>query len=807
MTRTQKLLRLLATALIAALVAGGVANTILSATPLAASWPLAYLWAFGAALLGAAMYSGAPGLIAALCALAVYLLAVLLGGVFGARALFDALRAFGESGDAASLTAHGPAAAMLLGVGLGLLFFLLVRKRGGLFFAAVVALMAILAACAIGEDASVGAAVPALIGLAAAYAFISDAERDLKSCVRALIPAALAVLLALLLVPQGRLTWTPLENAANALRNAFEDYFHFSEVRQTFSLQERGYNYTISGEDGEPEPRLGGPADPDDTPVMRVRADGDLLLRGTIRRDYTGYSWVDTGEKARYLYYDFTRRATRADIFGADEVPGGETAFTPRTAEVEMLDGGTSTLFAAHRLTEFSMALQNAVYYNSIGEVFLARNVEAGDEYAFTALVQGNEAALLALTQERASAQDEGWQEAAETCLALPDAVEDGVYSLAAQITSGAPDAFSKAVAIRDWLADNCRYTLEVDYPPAERDFVSYFLLDSREGYCSYFASAMAVLCRAAGLPARYVEGYSLHAAPGESVVLTGEDAHAWVEVYFRGVGWLSFDPTAAAQNAQGVSSPQGGMHEHEGETEQGQANLLPEAQDGEPTPPPEHPESTPTPTNELSPSTPSPTPNDGSITPSPTPPDPFAAQNSPSPSPTPAPQEEQPPQDGGADDDGDEERRPPVWPWIVLGSLLLLALIALAVLWLRSRLNRTDPALLAAKAKTSEEAGLILCRAMLTLLARTGQIPVGGEDLAAFAHRVCVGALSNPDFEEFCARLMLSRYARAPLSAADLETGVRAYRRMRRSVRRSERWRFDLRRALHGLGDITAIP
>ena len=45
------------------------------------------------------------------------------------------------------------------------------------------------------------------------------------------------------------------------------------------------------------------------------------------------------------------------------------------------------------------------------------------------------------------------------------------------------------------------------------------------------------------------------------------------------------------------------------------------------------------------------------------------------------------------------------------------------------------------------------------------------------------------------------------PVPAADLETGVRAYRRMRRSVRRSERWRFDLRRALHGLGDITAIP
>ena len=143
----------------------------------------------------------------------------------------------------------------------------------------------------------------------------------------------------------------------------------------------------------------------------------------------------------------------------------------------------------------------------------------------------------------------------------------------------------------------------------------------------------------------------------------------------------------------------------------------------------------------------------------------------------------------------------------MVLGILLLLALIALAVFWLRSRLNKTDPAVLAARAKNTEEAGLILCRAMLTLLARTGQAPLGGEELSAFAHRVCVGALANPDFEEFCEKLMLSRYARAPLSAADLETGVRAYRRMRAGVRKSEKWRFDLQRALRGLGDTAAIP
>ena len=83
-------------------------------------------------------------------------------------------------------------------------------------------------------------------------------------------------------------------------------------------------------------------------------------------------------------------------------------------------------------------------------------------------------------------------------------------------------------------------------------------------------------------------------------------------------------------------------------------------------------------------------------------------------------------------------------WLWL-LGILLLAALVALAVYWLRSRLKRTDPAALAGAAKTTEEAGLILCRAMLTLLARTGEAPLGGEELSAFAHRVCVGTLANP--------------------------------------------------------------
>ena len=793
MTTTQKLLRLLSTALIAALVAGSVANVILGATPLAAAWPAAYLWALAAALSCAVMCLGPGGLIAGIAALVALAGVTVLGGAFGVRALVDAVRAAAQTGDASALGEHAPAACMLLGVAFGLLFFPLVRSRGGVFFAAVIALAAILIASALSTHSGVGAAVPALIGLAAAYAHTSEIERDVRGYARALIPATLAVLLAFALVPGGRLTWAPLENAANSVRNAFEDYFRFSEVRQTFSLQERGYNHTVMDGDTA-SPRLGGPATPDATPVMRVAADGELLLRGTIRRDYTGISWTDGGEKARYLYYDFTRRSTREAVFASQAVSGGEAAFSEVNAQVEMLADGTSSLFVPNRLSSFSMDLQNAVYYNSIGELFLARNVQAGDTYAFTAYAQGDDAALEALTLSRAGAQDAIYTEATQTCLALPEGVESGVYELATQITSGVEGDYAKAAAIRDWLVANCRYTLEVDYPPADRDFVSYFLLDSREGYCSYFASAMAVLCRAVGLPARYVEGYALYDTGGESVVLTGEDAHAWVEVCFDGVGWLSFDPTALAEEAAAASDNgegEGQIHDHLGQG--GSTGFVPDGGDS-PTPPPEDPEAEPTAT-----------PDPGADSPTPTPSLPPEGRPTPSPSPQPddaAPMDE--PNDPNAPDD---PGGPSPWLIALLVLLVLIALLALVILWLRRRLRRTDPAALAARAASPDEAGLIVCRALLMLLARMGQAPRGGEALDAFARRALHGAAQVPELEAFFARLMHARYAGRALEPADVETGLLAYRRLRACARRSERARFDLGRALHGLGDTTAIP
>ncbi|MFO7958035.1 MAG: transglutaminase-like domain-containing protein, partial [Candidatus Brocadiia bacterium] len=130
--------------------------------------------------------------------------------------------------------------------------------------------------------------------------------------------------------------------------------------------------------------------------------------------------------------------------------------------------------------------------------------------------------------------------------LRLPDTVPPRVLGLARDLTATAPTPYDRATAIENYLR-GFPYTLDVSAPPGGRDVVDFFLFDIRKGYCDYYASAMVVLARAAGLPARLAVGY----APGTydrgegHYVVTEADAHAWPEVYFPGYGWVRFEPTA----------------------------------------------------------------------------------------------------------------------------------------------------------------------------------------------------------------------------------------------------------------------
>lgn len=134
-----------------------------------------------------------------------------------------------------------------------------------------------------------------------------------------------------------------------------------------------------------------------------------------------------------------------------------------------------------------------------------------------------------------------------ERFLALP-AFPPAIAALAERIAPpGGPDA-DRVRAVETWLRQNGRYS---DTPPREtpgdpRSPIERFLLERTEAHCEYFASAMVVLLRSIGIPARLVNGFAGGRANefGGFVELSRADAHAWVEVYFEHAGWVPYDPT-----------------------------------------------------------------------------------------------------------------------------------------------------------------------------------------------------------------------------------------------------------------------
>jgi len=130
--------------------------------------------------------------------------------------------------------------------------------------------------------------------------------------------------------------------------------------------------------------------------------------------------------------------------------------------------------------------------------------------------------------------------------LQLPDDLPPRVMTLARDLTATEPTPYDRAVAIERYLRQ-FPYTTDVEQPPPGEDIADFFLFELQEGYCDYYATAMVVLARAAGLPARLVVGYASgsYDVLNARYIVTEADAHAWPEIYFPGYGWIEFEPTA----------------------------------------------------------------------------------------------------------------------------------------------------------------------------------------------------------------------------------------------------------------------
>ncbi len=554
------------------------------------------------------------------------------------------------------------------------------------------------------------------------------------------LPLAAAVTgVAALCLLLGGMTSVPMKDFAGDVRQRIYDTLFFTQPRDVFTLATEGYY-------PQGMSQLGGPANPREEPVMAVITPRKAYLRGVVKNVYTGRVWLDDIAGRRYLFsasrFDDIRSQTFDQALPLLDADANSTLLTPQLLQVRMLRDSASTMFVPQRLKALSPESNLVAYFNRSSEVFATANLSLGDVWTveaalFTSMDRGVESLVLAC-----DGPDPKWDTVCDTYLQLPEHLQTEVYDIAQKAVFGADSDYAKAIALQSYLAANYAYNLDVPEQNPNHDFVSTFLLETKEGYCTYFASAMTVLCRMAGLPARYVEGYVAYPDETGLAYVTGREGHAWTEVYFRNFGWVTFDatPTSADYTAYDPDDLPGES--------------------------PDEPESSPAPSDEPT-STPSPSDN---------------PENAPTPTPNPM---DAPTPEANPDGQGESGGKRFPWWWMVLAVVLSAGV----------RLVWTLPGVQVLRKKSEFARWMVWVEAAHDALARQGLTRGREESPAAFIRRAGKSGRVQTPLADLAAAENLMFYGHAAPYAEETQQVRQTFRRLYRELKPAQKALFHLRR------------
>lgn len=345
----------------------------------------------------------------------------------------------------------------------------------------------------------------ALLGVVAAVAVVGCGE---LAWMRARVPEVdlLAMVIACMLIASLAITVVP---ATDAQFSTPEDPEDDPGITTEASFVETDGSMTITG-----SPSL--------SPEVRytIEADQPANWRVDGYDRYTGDGWVQSGEGQPFQDVPATGEdesvlEVQAEIDGIERMPA---LYEPRT-----VDGVTSVV----QTPEDGLRTGNTI--------------NAGDTYRVTS-VEPNATA-------ETGDDDEWWtydSDLEDRYTQLPSDTPDRVETFTSELTANASSPLEAAVIVEQYIIQSNEYSLDVSAPSG--DIADEQIFERDAGYCAYFATTMAVMLRTQDIPARMVTGYST----GEQVdedrwVVRGMNAHAWVEVYIPGTGWVEFDPTPSA--------------------------------------------------------------------------------------------------------------------------------------------------------------------------------------------------------------------------------------------------------------------
>ena len=270
--------------------------------------------------------------------------------------------------------------------------------------------------------------------------------------------------------------------------------------------------------------------------VMKVRSEESVPYRGVVFDEYNGKGWeVSTGDDAE----TFTSDSTRFDMYAArnTEFPPVPARAVAQVFHVEK--DSSNVIFGAYQpeTVFFPTSSIEVDPYNSLRAPY---QIPEGSTYSVISQVPN------ASPGQLRSAGTYYPEEIVEKYTGLPPTGLERTRELAFELTEGTTNPYDAVMAMNEHLKESYPYDLSIPPQREEMDAVEYFLFEQRRGYCEQFSSSLAVMARSLGIPARVATGY----VPGEYNPFTGlhevraNDAHAWVEVYFPGYGWSTFDPT-----------------------------------------------------------------------------------------------------------------------------------------------------------------------------------------------------------------------------------------------------------------------
>src|SRR5829696_2710774 len=273
-----------------------------------------------------------------------------------------------------------------------------------------------------------------------------------------------------------------------------------------------------------------------DEVVMKVRSEEGVPYRGVVFDDYNGKGWeISTGDDAEEL----DSGGVRFDTFTAENAEPAQGPYREVAQIFNVEEDSSNVIFGAYH-PETIYFPTSSIEIDPYGALRAPYEIPSGSTYSVISHVPN------APPTQLRSAGTAYPEEIESRYTQLPPAGLDRTRALAARLTEGTTNPYDAVLKMNEYLKMTYPYDLSIPPQGEDMDAVEYFLFEQRRGYCEQFSSSLAVMARSQGLPARVATGY----APGEYNPFTGyydvraSDAHAWVEVYFPGYGWSTFDPT-----------------------------------------------------------------------------------------------------------------------------------------------------------------------------------------------------------------------------------------------------------------------